>query len=278
VAQPLIAIRQAPTVPAGRPRTSVIPEQVAKLAGKAPVRPVWENELGGLTFAVGEGVGRSFVKWAPVTSGIDLDAEAARLRWARRFTPVPGVLGQGADDAGGWMATSPIVGDSAVATRWKRDPATAVQAIGTGLRALHDALPVDACPFSWSTADRVAGARAAAAAGPVDPARWHPVVRSMTVQQALGTLADPPSIDKAVVCHGDACAPNTILADDGRWSGHVDLGALGVGDRWADLAVCTWSTQWNYGPGWEHMLLSSYGIESDPVRTRYYRLLWALGP
>ena len=100
----------------------------------------------------------------------------------------------------------------------------------------------------------------------------------MTVHQAVGALAHAPSIDKAVVCHGDACAPNTILGDDGHWSGHVDLGALGVADRWADLAVCTWSTQWNYGPGWEPLLLSSYGIESDPVRIRYYRLLWALGP
>ena len=77
-----------------------------------------------------------------------------------------------------------------------------------------------------------------------------------------------------MVCHGDACAPNTLIGDDGRWSSHVDLGALGVGDRWADIAIATWSTQWNYGPGWERALLDAYGIEPDPERTAWYRLLW----
>jgi aminoglycoside phosphotransferase len=64
--------------------------------------------------------------------------------------------------------------------------------------------------------------------------------------------------------------------DDGRWSGHVDLGALGLAGRWADLAVATWSTTWNYGPGWETPLLQAYGVAPDPDRTRYYRLLYDL--
>jgi len=58
----------------------------------------------------------------------------------------------------------------------------------------------------------------------------------------------------------------------------VDLGALGVADRWADLAVATWSTTWNYGPRWQAALLDAYGIAPDPGRTRYCRLLWDLGP
>jgi kanamycin kinase len=81
-----------------------------------------------------------------------------------------------------------------------------------------------------------------------------------------------------VVCHGDSCAPNTLLGPDGRWTGHVDLGALGVADRWADLAVATWSTEWNYGPGWTEPLLAAYGIAPDPARIAYFRLLWDLGP
>ncbi len=53
---------------------------------------------------------------------------------------------------------------------------------------------------------------------------------------------------------------------------------MGVADRWADPAVATWSTIWNYGAGWEDELLDAYGIEPDPERTAYYRLLWDLGP
>ena len=43
-------------------------------------------------------------------------------------------------------------------------------------------------------------------------------------------------------------------------------------------AIATWSTVWNYGPGWESAVLDAYGIALDADRTRYYRLLWDLGP
>lgn len=79
-----------------------------------------------------------------------------------------------------------------------------------------------------------------------------------------------------VVCHADACSPNTRVGDDGRCTGHVELGWIGTGDPWADLAIVTWSTEWNCGPGWEGELLAAYGIGADPERTRYYRLLWDL--
>ncbi|MFQ1004018.1 hypothetical protein [Modestobacter sp. SSW1-42] len=68
------------------------------------------------------------------------------------------------------------------------------------------------------------------------------------------------------------------MAEDGAWAGHVDLGSLALADRWADLAVATWSTRWNYGPGWEQPLLDAYGIADDPARTAYHRLLWDAGP
>jgi kanamycin kinase len=100
----------------------------------------------------------------------------------------------------------------------------------------------------------------------------------MSPAEALARLADPPPADRLVVCHGDACAPNTLIHDDGTWSGHVDLGELGVADRWADLAVATWSLDWNYRPGWQATLLEAYGIEADPVSIAYYRLLWDLSP
>jgi kanamycin kinase len=252
------------------------PPPVLAVAGGCALRPVWVNVQGGITFAIGTGSQRRFVKWAPAGSGIDLGAEAARLRWAARFAVVPRLLGEGADTTGSWIITSALPGQMAVTDRWKTQPHTAVTAIGQGLRALHDALPVRSCPFSWNASQRLAQARRRADRGLVNPARWHPGHQYLSVPQALQRLADIPPVDELVVCPGHACAPNTLLTRDGRWSGHVDLGDLGVADRWADLAIATWSTTWNYGPGWETLLLRAYGVAPDPDRTRYYRLLYDL--
>ena len=72
------------------------------------------------------------------------------------------------------------------------------------------------------------------------------------------------------------CAPNTLISAEGEWTGHVDLGDLGVGDRWADLAIASLSLDWNFGEGHQQELFDAYGIEPDEERIRYYRALWHL--
>ncbi|MBV9095569.1 MAG: aminoglycoside 3'-phosphotransferase [Streptosporangiaceae bacterium] len=257
-------------------RSATPPAAVRELAAARPVCLAWENEHA-LTFEVGKGQDRCFIKWAPAGSPLDLAAEAARMTWAAAYTPVPLVLGHDADGEGSWLVTEALPGHSAVSQRWLADPRTAVTAIGEGLRAMHDALPVTYCPFSWMAQDRIAAAEQAAAAGRLDTSDWAPEHQQLGIEGVLTRVKNIPSDGKLVVCHGDACAPNTLITDNGRWSGHVDLGDLGVADRWADLAIATWSTGWNYGPGWEQLLLDAYGIKPDPERTHYYRLLWELG-
>jgi aminoglycoside phosphotransferase len=253
-----------------------VPAPVLAIADGRQHRLAWQNESA-LTYELGAGEDRCFVKWCPVSSSLDLADEADRLAWAVEFTPVPVMLGRGSDADGSWIVTAALPGRNAVDPRWTAEPRTAVHAIGEGLRAMHESLPVERCPFSWTTGLRLDRSRRAAAAGRLDPARdWQPEHQQLSISQALELLSEIPPTDQPVVCHGDACAPNTLLTDDGRWSGHVDLGALGVADRWADLAIATWSTGWNYGPGWEDELLAAYGIQPDPDRTRYYRLLWDL--
>jgi aminoglycoside phosphotransferase len=260
----------------GAPGTPV-PSAVIGLAGDRPLRVVWQNGMGGVTCELGEGDARRFVKWSPAGS-VDLAAEAARLDWARPYARVPVVVDRGSDDHGSWMMTLPLTGENAVTPRWVARPGVATRAIGEGLRSLHDALPVDSCPFSWSAPDRVADAERRAATGEFDTDEWEEAHPPLGVAGALAAVREIPEVDVLVVCHGDACAPNTLIDDHGHWSGHVDFGTTGVGDRWADLAIATWSTQWNYGPGWEDAVLDAYGIDPDPERTAYYRLLWDLDP
>ncbi|MFR9804448.1 phosphotransferase [Pseudonocardia sp. RS010] len=237
-----------------------MPAVVTWLAAGAELRPVWQNMLGGLTYEI---PGRCYIKWAP--PGVDLTPEAERLAWVAPFITVPTLLEHGGDSNGSWLVTAPLPGRNAVENRWLAEPERAVEAVGAGLRALHDALPAADCPFSWDVATRRARIQ-----NP-DPHRF-----GLTLDEALRILDDPPEPDRLVVCHGDACVPNTLLDDDGRCCGHVDLGSLGVADRWADLAAATWSTVWNYGPGHEHRLLDAYGVAPDPERLFFYRLLWDL--
>ena len=217
-----------------------VPAVVTDIADGRPVTAVWVNELGGVTFAIGSEPATEFVKTYPDAVAHLLAEEVPRLRWARAYAPVPTVLASGP----GWMHTAALPGRSAVDPFWAGQPETAVAAIGTGLRMLHDALPVADCPFGAPT--------------------W------------VGGGAPPP--DRLVVCHGDACAPNTLMADDGTYSGHVDLGDLGVADRWADLAIATMSLDWNYpsddDAGWEAALLDAYGATPDRERIAHYRARW----
>lgn len=248
-AYPVAGILNTVTIPAGN---IAAPPLVARIAAGRPVKAVWDNEAGGRTFQIGHGADREFVKVAPPHPSIDLRAEADRLSWAAPYLTVPTVLGLGHDGTTDWLHTTGVPGRSAVEPYWVERPQQAVAAVGAGLRMLHDRLPADRCPYSWSVADRLARVR---------PAKRR-------------ELADPPPVDRFVVCHGDACAPNTLIDDDGRCSGHVDLGELGVADRWADLAVATLSLGWNYPGDWEDDFFAAYGVTPDPQRIAYYRLLW----
>jgi kanamycin kinase len=258
---------------AGPAAEAVVPEAVRTLAAGEPIRPVWRNELGGLTFAVGDD---RYVKWAPAGSGIELAGEAIRLRWAMRYLPVPEPLATGRDSAGSWLVTRAVAGTNAVDPRWLARPAIAAAALGRGLRRLHDTLPVPDCRFSWRTADRIAAIDRRARRGLLDPGGWHAEHAGRPLPVLLRRLADPPPDDRLVVCHGDACAPNMLLDDAAAVTGYVDLGSLGVADRWADLAVASWSLGWNYGSGQQAAFFDGYGIEPDPARIDYYRLLWDL--
>ncbi|MFD6700039.1 MULTISPECIES: phosphotransferase [unclassified Microbacterium] len=229
-----------------------VPERVRELAGSAALTPVWENGIGGLTFRTDDG---RYVKWGPRHLEASMRAEAERMRWASTWTLVPHVQDQGEDGTHEWLVTSAIPGRSAVDPVWIARPEAAVRAVGAALRQLHDALPVAECPWSWGVEDRIANA---AERGIVVPGRLHAA----------------PAIDRLVVCHGDACVPNTLLDDAGRGIAHVDLAALGAADRWADIAVASMSTAWNYGPGYEDLLIEAYGVDPDGERLAYYRDLW----
>lgn len=232
--------------PAGTP----VPRAIAALAEHHPVELVWQNAVGGITARIDRPGGSIFAKWNPAGSIESLVAEAERMRWLARAgsggsgaVPVPRVLDLLADASGELLITAAIDGASIVSAESRRDPERAATALGEGLRRLH-ALPTADCPFPAPD--------------------WTPSAATAAEQRDL------------VVCHGDPCAPNTLI-HDGAFAGLVDLARVGVGDRWSDLAVAAWSLEWNGLDEGEPAFWAAYGIEPDPARISQWRARWVAG-
>jgi kanamycin kinase len=207
-----------------------------------------------------------------------LAAEHERLAWAAGRLTVPPVLDYGRDDEREWLLTAGLTGVNATDDGLRADPARLVPLLAAGLRRFH-ALAVAECPFDSRLSVMLASAQRRVAAALVDARRdLHRDHGDITAEEALTRLArQRPSQEDLVVCHGDYCLPNVLICD-GRVSGYVDLGQLGVADRWADLAIATWSVTWNLGPGWEDLFLDAYGIQHDAAKLAFYRLLYDLTP
>ncbi|MGN6361492.1 MAG: APH(3') family aminoglycoside O-phosphotransferase [Thermomicrobiales bacterium] len=207
-----------------------------------------------------------------------LTAEHERLVWAAGRLPVPPVLAYGRDGEREWLLTAGLAGANATDDGLRADPTRLVALLAAGLRQFHT-VSVDDCPFDSRLDVMVESARQRVTAGLVDAQRdLHRDHGDITPEQALDRLEQlRPQQEDLVVCHGDYCLPN-VLIQDGRVSGYVDLGQLGVADRWADLATATWSVTWNLGPGWEDLFLDTYGVQRDAAKLAFYRLLYDLTP
>jgi kanamycin kinase len=200
--------------------------------------------------------------------------ETARTRWARGRLLAPEVLDAGADGETEWMLTAALPGKDATHPNFKRDPAALVTLLARGLRELHET-PRDECPFDSRTDTLLARARQRADAGLIDAREFHRELHGhFTVDTALAQLELlRPTTDDLVLCHGDYCLPNVMISGS-TITGYIDLGALGLADRWWDLSVATWSVEWNLGVGWEDTFLREYGAPRDDRRIAFYRLLY----
>ncbi len=203
-----------------------------------------------------------------------LAQERDRMDWSRSYLPVPVVVDYGCDTTVEWLVTDALPGIDA--TNLTADPDSVVRIFGKGLRALHEALPVEGCPFDFRLDVALSHCRRRVESGREMQDDLHDEFKHFTPRTAIEWLeTHRPHSEDLVVCHGDYCFPN-VMIDGGRAVGYLDLGELGVADRWWDLAIGTWTCDWNVGPGYQGLFLESYGVQPDEHRIEYYRLMYDL--
>lgn len=202
----------------------------------------------------------------------ELADEAARLRWlAGQGIACPDLIAWESHIGHDWLLMSSVAGEDLASA--SVDPANVIDIMAGALRDLH-ALDIGSCPFDHRLDRRIAAARARMEAGEVDESDFDDERQGWTAAKAFTELeALRPATEDLVVTHGDACLPN-VMAAEGRFSGFVDCGRLGVADRHQDLALACWSIRYNIGETWIEPFLERYGLpEAEPAKLSWYRLL-----
>lgn len=209
-----------------------------------------------------------FLKSEPLHPLAEVPGEIERLNWLTRMGfKAPRVIDaeQSADRV--WLLMSAVPGVDL--THYANDPETFVRAYAQGLKRIH-ALDTTNCPFDHGIDSRLAEGEQRAAAGLVDEADFDAERAGWTTPQLIGWLrTNRPPTGQAIVTHGDASAPN-LLALDGRFSGMVDCGRMGLADVWQDLALACRSISYNIGSEHITSFLKLYGEDWDEAKYRYY--------
>lgn len=208
-----------------------------------------------------------------VKRGPSLTREYDRLVWCQGRLPVPNVVDfvPGETDV---LVTETIPGAPASDREANPDTALVADLLAEAWQLVH-ALPADTCPFDTSTDSLLKAAEQSLATATYEV--WDNERDTMrpaadVYRELLSTRPPKPT---PVVVHGDACLPN-VLIDGDRIAGFVDLGDLGAGDPWWDLAACLGSMRrpGNAIAGERERFLDAYGVTYDPSIDRWYRLLY----
>jgi len=210
--------------------------------------------------------------------------EARMMRWLRGRLPVPDCLYHGEAEGTDYLLMTRVPGTMACDEEWMRDPEKLVSALAEALRELW-ATDITDCPADWSLSHKLAAAEARVAAGNVDLDDVEPETFGESGFQdpahLLQWLKEHRPEEDPVLSHGDFCLPNVFL-EDGRLSGLIDLGRMGVADRWQDLALCYRSLRDNYAGVYTGIVWDGFDPESlfrvldlspNWEKIRYYLLL-----
>lgn len=82
------------------------------------------------------------------------------------------------------------------------------------------------------------------------------------------------------LCHGDLCIPN-IICDGDKLVGFIDLGLMGISNKYHDLAILYRSIKYNFNGTYgkcylgydDNKLFELIGIKRDEFKLKYYLLL-----
>jgi kanamycin kinase len=205
--------------------------------------------------------GGMFLKSAPRST---LSPEAEMTAYFFRKGIGPEVLGYETTDSD-WLLTRKIPGEDCLYPAYLEAPEKLCDALATALRMLHETDASD-CPVSV-----VCPGPADLKAECFDFGLFRSDPGFSNAEEAANLIRrNVPFLGSRTLIHGDYCLPNVML-DNWKFSGFLDVGGSGLGDRHIDLFWGLWSLGYNlHTDALASRFLDCYGadaVEPELLRT-----------
>lgn len=213
------------------------------------------------------------------------DREVSMLAWmTEKKLPVPQVLHAQAKDGTRYLLMSRVPGKMSCSAEYLDDADTLLEILAEGMHLLWKT-DISECPCGSCLDYDLKAAERHVVNGQIDVSAADPTTFGpggfASPEHLLAWLYDNRPQETPVLSHGDYCLPN-IFAENGRFSGFIDLGGSGIADRYQDISLChrslTRNMDGSYGgrvrEGFNSdRLFDVLGITPDRELLRYYRLL-----
>ena len=182
------------------------------------------------------------------------------------------------------MLTSAIIGEDCTHKSYLSNPKRLADLMAERLLELHS-LDHSDCPIRDKVGDFISVAEENYRRDSYDKSHFPDSFGYSSGEEAYDVLSKGKGLLKnEVLIHGDFCLPN-IMLDNWRFSGFIDLGDGGVGDRHIDLFWGSWTIGFNLNligceadESFGERFLDAYGRERiDPDALRVVAAMACLG-
>lgn len=206
------------------------------------------------------------------------------MEWLKNKLPVPHVLARETAEGKSWLLMTRVQGKMSCDEEYMKNPMELTGLLADALKLLWQT-DITECPCIWNIDRKLEMAKYWVEHNMVDTDNVEPDTYGengfASPKELFQWLTENKPDEEPVLSHGDFCLPN-IMFEGKELKGYIDLGRMGVADRWQDIALCYRSLLHNYsgkygGKSYEgfnpEMLFEMLGIEPDWEKIRYYILL-----
>ncbi|MBP3704365.1 MAG: phosphotransferase [Clostridia bacterium] len=193
--------------------------------------------------------------------------------------PIPQALEYAVEDGRSFLLMTRIEGEMCCSPYYMEHSDEMIGLMAEGLRRLWS-IDITDCPRERALQDETEKALKSIRGGRMSREELLEYGFETAEEMAEWIETHPVEYDP-VLSHGDYCLPNLLLKD-GKISGYIDIGGIGIADRYSDIVDCWNSLKNNFGGVFggkvyedfdPDILFEKLGFPVEPVKFRYCRLI-----